>query len=145
MELVTVTDCVYSWISCLSLSTSLVTLVLWSLSKTIRKSKWYSEHNTLPDDLETRHSFHNDEALVFSGRTSHTRLLPKVHSFSYNFLITAVPVRNCKPNWFAAINNETRPWWRRAWLRVDPRDHLHRGDDEHGLSYKLDRYLESKV
>ena len=135
-------DSVYSWIS-LSLSTSLV--VLWTLSKRNEKPEPPGAHKPLTKDLEARQSFHNDEILVFPGRTSHTRLLPKVHSFSYGFLITVIPIRNCKSNWFAAIDNESKPWWRRAWLRIDPPDHLHRGDDEHDLSYKLDQYLESKV
>lgn len=145
MELLIVFNSVYSWVTCLSLSTSLITLILWSLSKTTKKPKEPGDHVPFTGDLEIGQSFHNDEVLVFPGRTSHTRLFPKAHSFSYGFLIAVVPVRNCKSNWFAAIDNENKPWWRRGWLRVDPRDHLHRGDDDHGLSYKLDRYLESKV
>lgn len=130
MELVRTFDSIYSWISCVSLSTSLLTLILWFFSK---KPQRLGDAKSLPVDLEARPSFHGNEILVLPGCTSHTRLSPKVHSFSYNFLITAVPVRNCKSNWFAAIDNATKPWWRRGWLRVDTPDHLHRGDDELGL------------
>lgn len=141
MKLVTDFDCVSGCNICIYLSTSLIILIFWA-----RSSSNIPEKHMLPrDHKHMDDQLHYNEALVFPGRTSHTRVLPKVHSFLYAFLIIAVPIRNCKSNWFAAIDNKTKLWWRRGWLQVDSPDHLHRGDDKRGLSHKLDQYLESKV
>ncbi|QGA15190.1 hypothetical protein EYB26_002846 [Talaromyces marneffei] len=140
MKLVTDFDCVSGCNICIYLSTSLIILIFWA-----RSSSNIPEKHMLPrDHKHMDDQLHYNEALVFPGRTSHTRVLPKVHSFLYAFLIIAVPIRNCKSNWFAAIDNKTKLWWRRGWLQVDSPDHLHRGDDKRGLSHKLDQYLESK-
>ncbi|EED21453.1 conserved hypothetical protein [Talaromyces stipitatus ATCC 10500] len=143
MVLETTFDCLPSWVGQVAFGTTLVSLVLW-LSSFFSAFKKY-DRKTMTEDVENDSSLLGiDEVLVFPGRTSHTRLSPVVRSFWFHFLIAAVPIRNCRSNWFVSVDSDTKPWWHRGWLRVDPPDHLHRGEDENGLSYKLDKFLSSK-
>ena len=88
--------------------------------------------------------------VMYPCRTSHTRLFPKNHSFSYSYLFVAVPV-----GWqghisdFLSIDLKTLPWSqdrpKNCWFDVDSSDYLARGENMHGLRGKLDDYLESQV
>ncbi len=88
--------------------------------------------------------------IIFPCRTSHTRLFPQKHSFSYSYLFVGIPV-----GWrgwvssFLTADLKTLPWRgrkpRKGWLNVDSADYLARGDSMHGLRGKLDTYLESQV
>ena len=88
--------------------------------------------------------------VIFPCRTSHTRLFPKKHSFSYSYLFVGIPV-----GWRGYINTilsadlKTLPWSREppadCWFNVDSSDYLARGENMHGLRGKLDDYLESQV
>lgn len=97
------------------------------------------------------------EPLIFPCRTTHTRLFPKKHSFSYSYLYVGIPV-----GWQGSVNTvlsadteasscanndqfghplrETK-----AWLRVEAADHLNRGDAHLGLQGKLHEYLISQA
>ena len=98
---------------------------------------------------------YNDECsplkpILFPCRTSHTRLFPQKHSFSYSYLFVGIPV-----GWrgwvssFLSADLKTLPWRgrkpRNGWFNVDSADFLARGDSIHGLRGKLDTYLESQV
>ena len=88
--------------------------------------------------------------VIFPCRTSHTRLFPKVHSFSYSYLFVGIPI-----GWRGHVGNilsadrENLPQSQRqpqnGWLSVDSADYLARGENSHGLRGKLDTYLESLV
>ena len=89
--------------------------------------------------------------LVFPCRTSHTRIFPKTHSFSYSYLFVGIPV-----GWRGYVNTvlsadlKSLPWSDRqssqtGWFNVDSADHLARGDSVHGLQGKLDEYLRTQV
>ena len=100
------------------------------------------------------HDYNDQESpmkpVIFPCRTSHTRLFPKKHSFSYSYLFVGIPV-----GWRGYINSilsadlKTLPWSREppadCWFNVDSSDYLARGDNMHGLRGKLDDYLESQV
>lgn len=98
---------------------------------------------------------YNDEwsllkPILFPCRTSHTRLFPQKHSFSYSYLFVGIPVG--WRGWVSSLltaDLKTLPWKGRkpktGWFNVDSADHLARGNDMHGLRGKLDTYLESQV
>lgn len=87
-------------------------------------------------------------------RTSHTRLFPKKHSFSYSYLTVGVPVgykgtmnglvKTDMPPSTSRIGWLLRPlFWR--WFSVRACDHLQRGHKELDLRAKLNNYLASEV
>lgn len=88
--------------------------------------------------------------LLFPCQTSHTRLFPKKHSFSYSYLFVGIPV-----GWRGYVSTvlsadlKTLPWSHckpeNCWFNVDAADYLARGENLHGLQGKLDEYLESQV
>lgn len=87
-------------------------------------------------------------------RTSHTRLFPKKHTFSYSYLTVGVPV-GYKGTMNGLVKTDMWPsttlfgWFLRPffwrWFSVHAEDHLERGHPELDLRMKLDRYLESEV
>ena len=88
--------------------------------------------------------------LVFPCRTTHTRLFPKKHSFSYSYLFVGIPVgwRDSVGSFLSAdleslSSKDHRQ--KRGWLSVESADYLNRGDSAHGLQGKLDSYLRSQV
>ena len=90
------------------------------------------------------------QPMFFPCRTSHTRVFPKKHSFSYSYLLVGIPV-----GWRGKISSlltadlKTLPWKGRkpksGWFNIESADYLARGDSMHGLRGKLDKYLESQV
>ena len=88
--------------------------------------------------------------LIFPSKTSHTRLFPKKHSFSYSYLLVGIPVgwRNSIGSLFSADTDSIESngsHRKRGWLSVEGADYLHRGYDARGLRGKLAAYLESQV
>lgn len=87
--------------------------------------------------------------LLFPGKTTHSRLFPKKHSFDYSYLVVGIPVgwegisggmvslSSSKPSWWDLSSN--------GWYHIDPEDYLTRGDRKLGLRGKLDVYLRSQV
>ncbi len=88
--------------------------------------------------------------IFFPCRTSHTRLFPQVHSFSYSYLFVGIPV-GWRGRISSLLNIDLKSMPSRGrkprigWFSVDSADYLARGDSIHGLRGKLDTYLESQV
>jgi hypothetical protein len=94
--------------------------------------------------------------LLIPCRTTHRRLFPEKHAFSYSYLTVGIPV-----GWTGTaggmvstgVSTESgilswlslRPTLRRGWFDVDPADYLERGSAHLGLRGKLDSYLKSQV
>lgn len=108
-------------------------------------------HNGIAQsELETTYAPNSMKPLIFPCRTSHTRLFPKKHSFSYSYLFVAIPV-----GWRGHVSsvlsadtkglpqNRGRP--RNGWFSVDSADYLARGDHLDGLQGKLDDFLKFQV
>jgi hypothetical protein len=97
-----------------------------------------------------------NKPMIFPCRTSHTRLAPKTHSFSYSYLWVGVPV-----GWKGSVggllssddSRHVSPWYLRllslkssgAWHTVNGDDYLGRGHVDGGLKRKLHNYLQSQV
>ncbi|KAK3945850.1 hypothetical protein QBC46DRAFT_61854 [Diplogelasinospora grovesii] len=96
------------------------------------------------------------KVLLFPCNTTHARLFPKKHSFTYSYLVVGVPVgwegnaggmvsvgpqssKSGLSSWFSL-----RPQVRKGWYHIDPADYLARGKGHLGLRGKLDEYLESQ-
>jgi len=79
--------------------------------------------------------------LILPCRTTHSRMFPKKHSFSYSYLFVGIPVgwSGCAGSLLSADGTK-----KRGWFHVDPTDFLARGDGHLGLRGKLDMYLESQ-
>lgn len=96
------------------------------------------------------------KSMLFPCQTTHTRIFPKKHSFSYSYLLVGIPV-GWKGSTGGMISSDVEldltPWYRRilslkpggAWYTVNGDDYLARGHVEGGLRGKLDGYLLSQV
>ena len=128
-------------------------LALWLVPFEHLRYKWKSsrEVQSPPKERDYRPKGSNPlRPLVFPCRTTHTRLFPKKHSFSYSYLFVGVPVgwRGSVGSFFSAdlkslSSKDLRQ--EHGWLRVESADYLNRGDNVHGLQGKLDSYLQSQV
>ncbi|RDA87724.1 hypothetical protein CP532_1788 [Ophiocordyceps camponoti-leonardi (nom. inval.)] len=76
-------------------------------------------------------------------RTTHRRLFPEKHSFSYSYLVVGVPV-GFGGNIKGIVSAGLPRWRRKAWFDVDAADYLQRGFGEVGLRGKLDSFLRSQ-
>lgn len=96
------------------------------------------------------------KVLLFPCRTTHTRVFPKKHSFSYSYLVVGVPVDwegtaggmvsvGAGKSWSLSSWLSPRPGAGKGWYTVDPGDYLERGKAELGLRGKLDAYLLAQV
>ena len=83
--------------------------------------------------------------MFFPVQTSHTRLFPKVHSLSYPFMWTGIPI-GLRGNVRGALSVERKiEGLRPAWFTIDSCDYMSRGSDEIGLDGKLHDFLLSQV
>lgn len=78
--------------------------------------------------------------LLISSRTSHSRMGPKKHSFSYSYLFVGIPV-GVSGRVSAALSIDCDI---HSWFHVDSGDYLARIRDEQGLGQKLKQYLHSQ-
>lgn len=79
--------------------------------------------------------------LIFRSRTTHSRLFPKKHSFSYSYLVVAIPVgfQGVCGDLLSVDVKEGR-----RWLHVQASDHLERSKSHSNLRSKLSSYLQSQ-
>lgn len=104
-----------------------------------------------PDQFERSPKTENHpRPLLFPGQTTHTRLFPKKHSFSYSYLLVGIPVGwRSQVNTFVSADLQSKPVDRshnhKAWFHVNAEDHLERGGHVDGLRGKLDDFLEAQV
>lgn len=85
---------------------------------------------------------------IFECQTTHTRLFPKKHSFSYSYLLVGVPI-----GWRGAIPpiissdvpvSKSSANSSNTWFSVHTEDYLERGGHVDGLAGKLRDYLTSQ-
>ena len=77
--------------------------------------------------------------LIFPARTTHTRLFPKHHSFSYSYLLVGVPV-GLGGNIGGSFLSVDAVRASKGWFNIQNKDYLHRGCRD-SLKQKLDQYL----
>jgi len=96
------------------------------------------------------------EPMLFPCRTSHTRLFPKKHSFSFSYLVVGIPIgwKGSTGGMISSdISRESSSWYWKwislksggTWFTVNGDDYLARGHVEGGLEEKLHDYLRSQV
>lgn len=87
---------------------------------------------------------------VFPCQTTHTRLFPKRHSFSYSYLLVGVPLP-LKPQFASSSSKDPIEWDASHrgkpmfWFSVRSEDHLERDGAGKSLRAKLDQYLRDQV
>lgn len=81
--------------------------------------------------------------LIYLCNTTHERLFPKKHGFSYSYLVVGIPIGWRKTAGILSCDprsvNETK-----GWFSVHNEDYLARGTHRDGLRGKLDDYLRSQ-
>lgn len=92
--------------------------------------------------------------LFFPSRTTHTRIFPKHHSFSYSYLLVGIPAgwKGSAGGMVAANQGHKNiryglqdGYSGSCFYSVDAADYLERGNGHLGLEGKLRKYLESQV
>lgn len=78
--------------------------------------------------------------LMLASRTTHSRLFPRKHAFSYSYLLVGVPV-GVQGRISKILSVDTV---RHGWFSVDATDFLSRGDDQLTLAAKLKKYLHTQ-
>ena len=125
-------------------------------SETVARNDEFEEQEKSCQHGDHRSKFTDNESwnpmkpMIFPCRTSHTRLFPKIHSFSYSYLFVGIPVgwRGHVSNILSAdLKNFSRGWRQtnKGWLNVESADYLARGENSLGLRGKLDDHLKSLV
>ncbi|KAH0198053.1 DUF1365-domain-containing protein, partial [Aureobasidium melanogenum] len=82
--------------------------------------------------------------LLLPGRTTHSRMFPQKHSFSYSYFSVGVPVNfKGRAGSMLSSNLELLPPSQRpkGWFDVNASDYLYRGGEERGLEARLRCYL----
>lgn len=120
------------------------------LEAKVRTLQWEIDNGRYTSQYDLYNEWSPLKPLLFPCRTSHTRLFPQKHSFSYSYLLVGIPVG--WRGWVSSILSadlKTLPWRGQkpkvGWFNVDSADYLARGDSMYGLRGKLDTYLESQV
>jgi hypothetical protein len=89
--------------------------------------------------------------MFFPSGTSHTRFFPKVHSFSYSYLLAGVPIGwEGSAGGMLGVSSEGTGSDKSqnnvsSWYTIRAEDYLFRGYGYLGLQGKLRKYLESEV
>ena len=88
--------------------------------------------------------------LVFPCKTTHTRLFPKKHSFSYSYLLVGFPIGVARSEYIGEYGRSSAQLSKsnrspKAWFNVRAEDYLGRGNSERGFRGKLDAYLLDNV
>jgi len=78
--------------------------------------------------------------LLLPSRTTHSRLFPKKHAFSYSYLFAGIPV-GMHGHISRLLSVDTQ---HPGWFHVDSADHLDRGHEGSSLAEKLNSYLHSQ-
>ncbi|KAK1829078.1 hypothetical protein QBC39DRAFT_139004 [Podospora conica] len=95
------------------------------------------------------------KVLIFPSRTTHMRLFPKKHHFSYSYLVVGIPVGwegsiggllsvGVEASWNLSSWFAPSKWYQKGWFTVDARDFFERGHAGLGLRGKLDGYLKTQ-
>ncbi|CZR69496.1 uncharacterized protein PAC_19396 [Phialocephala subalpina] len=88
--------------------------------------------------------------LFFPCQTSHVRMFPKKHGFSYSYLFVGIPIgwKGNSGGMVSAEEEDSRSWLSlnpgKAWWTVNGDDYLKRGHVKDGLVGKVREYLESQ-
>lgn len=78
--------------------------------------------------------------LLIPSRTTHSRMFPKKHAFSYSYLFVGIPV-GLRGRISNALSVDTQE---RSWFHVSSSDYLARRYDNLGLAEKLKQYLHTQ-
>jgi DUF1365 family protein len=126
------------------LTASVVLMLITAVLQRGSLGEWFG----MSQPIEKEPSQPDLPPLMIPCRTTHTRVFPAKHSFSYSYLFVGIPVgwtgragsilsadRQC-----GSVQGESR----RTWFSVEADDYLERGTHSDGLRGKLFEYLRSQ-
>lgn len=133
--------------------------IYYLVSSLLRKGVFISQHEyegkrTMKE--AGSFDFSHLKPLVFPCRTSHTRMFPKIHSFSYSYLFVGIPIGwKSSRGHSISTNVESLPaeadainayqQKQKSWFTVEAADYLNRGNHARGLKGKLEDFIKSQV
>ncbi|KAK5294330.1 hypothetical protein LTR99_009728 [Exophiala xenobiotica] len=108
-----------------------------------RSSGVETEDTGEDEKLLGRHSF---GPRIFESRTTHTRLFPTKHSFSYSYLLVGVPIgwRGSAGSILSSDLSSEASRSGQKWFSVNAEDYLHRCQHSDGLRGKLQDFLKTQ-
>ena len=126
-------------------------LIFLLLKNRIGLEKLISKKDALDNDIKL--PLQAARPLIFPCRTTHTRMFPKKHSFSYSYLFVGIPIgwQGSVGSFLSADLESSYGRIQRfqsalkSWFSVEAQDHLGRGTNSDGLRGKLKTYLISQV
>jgi hypothetical protein len=132
-----------------SFSTSVLLILAGAVAFVFVQISSLSGSNSTTHDVEDE----GPKPMFFPCTTAHTRLFPKVHSFSYSYMWSGIPI-----GWTGSIGGMLagdqvttgfRPSLKNrtgnAWFTIDADEYLERETAPNGLRGKLDQFLEHQV
>ncbi|KAI9740859.1 MAG: hypothetical protein M1818_004464 [Claussenomyces sp. TS43310] len=101
---------------------------------------------TRPQDQTSQSDVASLKPLFFPSKTTHARLIPKRHSFSYSYLLAGIPIgwRGSAGGLLSSDADESGSSFGGGWYKVKAEDYLDRGFGHLGLRGKLSRYLQKQ-
>lgn len=123
--------------------------IAWSCALAL--VSWCAWQTQRKIDIMSREGDRQEEAMFLTPsmipcRTTHSRLFPTKHSFSYSYLYVGIPVgwRGYAGSLLSADSDPSNIHRRKTWFSVAAEDYLERGVHEQGLEGKLQDYLASQ-
>lgn len=147
----------YVWISLWRISLCTVFLLICNRWRVYRRRASRPSSGGKRNETSDDHSILKLKPLIFPCRTTHTRIFPRKHSFSYSYLFVGIPVGYQGPSESLIsvgggkslvdedgkrkhMNNTTK-----SLFHIEAADYLSRGGNSAGLEGKLHVYLKSQV
>ena len=119
---------------------------------------WKISHSSAGESYtaQDRRSTWKLKPLIFPCRTSHTRMFPQKHSFSYSYLLVGIPIgfKGSAGSLLSAESGVCRDEKKtmkgaskttKSWFHVEAADYLNRENHTLTLQEKLNAYLISQV
>lgn len=109
----------------------------------VRSMRSEGKPRVISSPEEIQHTYHQSslKPLIFPSRTTHTRMFPSRHSFSYSYFYVGIPI-----GWHGSVKNilSADCLGSNAWFHVSAADYLERGLPGLDLKQKLAHYLASQ-
>lgn len=93
---------------------------------------------------DTGNDAHVLSPMLLECRTTHARLFPKHHSFSYSYLMAGVPIGMQSLSQEVFVDCPRPKSLKRGWFSVHAEDYLERGFHKDGFAGKLSDYLRAQ-
>ena len=125
--------------------------VLFLIQRALCSLSWVTSGSGESEKLDVGSTELSLKPRIFPCRTTHTRMFPKIHSFSYSYLMIGIPVgwRGTMSSMVSADldmmhTSKSTNRTHKGWFNIEAADYLARGGAHLGLRGKLHAYLKSQ-